>query len=66
MIKKSEDAGTKHLNDLNAFIECFNTMDNVYENIDDYNPKKQRNISIVFDDMIAHIMANIKFLSIIK
>ena len=22
LIKKSEDAGAKHLNDLNAFIEC--------------------------------------------
>ena len=33
MIKKCKDAGIKHLNDLNAFIECSNTMDDVYENI---------------------------------
>ena len=38
LIKKCENAGTKHLNDPNAFIECSNTMDDIYENIDDYNP----------------------------
>ena len=37
LIKKREDAGIKHLNDPNAFIECSNTMDDVYENIHDYN-----------------------------
>ena len=29
LIKKYKNAGTKHLNDLNAFIECSNTMDDV-------------------------------------
>ena len=66
LIKKPEDAGTKHLNDSNEFIECSNTMDDVYENIDDYNPKRQRKILIVFYDIIADIMANKKFQSIIK
>ena len=36
LIKKREDAGIKHLNDPNAFIECSNTIDDVYENINDY------------------------------
>ena len=35
-------------------------MDNVYENIDDYNPIRKRKKLIVFDDMIADIMANKK------
>ena len=35
LIKKRENAGKKHLNDPNAFIECSNTMDDVYENIND-------------------------------
>ena len=61
LIKKREDAGIKHLNDPNAFIECSNTMDDVYENIDDYNPNKQRKILIVFDHMMAVIMADKKF-----
>ena len=61
LIKKREDAGIKHLNDLNAFIECSNTMDDVYENIDDYNSGRRRKNVIVFDDTIADIMNNKKF-----
>ena len=66
MIKKCEDAGIKHLNDWNAFIECSNTMDDVYENINDYNPSRKRKSLIVFGDMIADIMTNKKFQAIIK
>ena len=66
MIKKRKGAGIKHLNDLNAFIECSNTMSDVYENIDDYNQSRKRKILIVFDEMIEEIMANKKFQIIIK
>ena len=66
MSKKRKNAGIKHLNDPNAFIECSNIMNGVYENIDDYNPKKKRKILIVFDDMIADMMTNKKFQAIIK
>ena len=66
MIKKREDAGIKHLNDSNAFIECSNTMDDVYENIDDCNPSRKTKILIVFGDMIEDIMTNKKFRVIIK
>ena len=41
-------------------------MDDVYENINDYNPSWKRKILIVFGDIIADIMANKKFLAIIK
>ena len=41
LIKKREEAGIKHLNDSNAFIECSNTMDDIYENIDNYNPNRR-------------------------
>ena len=61
LIKKRENAGIKKLNDPNAFIEYSNTMDDVYENIDDYNLKRKRKVLIVFDDMIADIMTNKKF-----
>ena len=66
LIKKRKDAGIKHLNDPNAFIECSNMMNDVYENIHDYNSSRKRKILIVFDDMIADIMTNKKFQSIIK
>ena len=41
-------------------------MDDVYNNIDDYNLKRKRKILIVFDDMIADIMTNKRFQAIIK
>ena len=53
LIKNRENAGIKHLNDSKAFIECSNTMNDVYENIDNYNPNRKRKILIVFDNMIA-------------
>ena len=37
LIKKREDVETKHVNNPNTFIKCSNTMDDVYENIHDYN-----------------------------
>ena len=66
LMKKLEDVGTKHLNDSNAFIECSDTMDDIFENIDDYNPNRQRKTPIVSNDMIADIMTNKKFQAIIK
>ena len=66
LIKNRENAGIKHVNDPKAFIECSNTMNDIYENIDDYNPNRKRKILIVFDDMIADIMTNKKFQSLIK
>ena len=56
----------KNYNDPSAFIEYSNTKDDVYNNINDCNPKKQRKILILFDDMIADIMTNKKFPAIIK
>ena len=66
LIKEREDAGIKHLNNPNTFIECSNTMDDVYENINDYNLIRKRKTIIVFDDMIADIMGNKRFQAIIK
>ena len=66
LIKKRENAGINHLNDSNAFIECFNMMNDVYENINDYNPCRERKILVFFDDMVADIMDNKKFQAIIK
>ena len=56
LIKKRKDAKIKHLNNPNAFIECSNTTNNVYENMVEYNLRRKRKILIVFDDMIADIM----------
>ena len=66
LIKDCENAGIKHVNDGNAFIEGSNKMDDVYENINDYNPNRRRRTLIVFDDMIKDIMTNKKFQEILK
>ena len=65
--KKHEEAGMcLNQPNLKAFIEYLNTMDYVYNNINDYNLKtKQKNL-IVFDDMMADINSNKKFQAIIK
>ena len=41
-------------------------MDDVFENIHDYNSSRKRKILILFDDMIADIMKDEKFQAIIK
>ena len=66
LIKTSENAEIKNVNDPNAIIECSNTMDGVYKNINDYNPKRKRKILIVFDGMIADVKDNQKLQAIIK
>ena len=63
LIKKRENTGIKHVNDSNAFIECSNTMDDVNENIDEYNPNRKRKTLIVFDDVVADIMKKKKNIS---
>ena len=66
LIKKRKNVGIKYLNDPNTFIQCSDMMDDVYKNINDYNSSSKRKILLVFDDMIADIMTNKKFQTIIK
>ena len=33
-------------------------MDNIYKNIEEYNPNKKRKMFIVFDDMIVDMLRN--------
>ena len=61
LIKNRENIGIKHVNNPKAFIDCWNSMDDVYENNDDYNPSRKRKILIIFDGMIADIITNKKF-----
>ena len=42
----------------NTFIDYLQTIDDVYENLEDYNSMKKRKMLIVFDDMIADIKSN--------
>ena len=58
LINKRESIGLKHFNDPKAFIEYLNDMQDVYKNIDEYNPGKKRKILIVFHDIIADMINN--------
>ena len=53
LINKREKVGSDHFDDHKAFMEYSNDMHDVYKNIEDYNPGKNRKVLIVFDDMIA-------------
>ena len=66
LIEKREYTGIKHKNDLTAYFKCSNTIDDVYESIDYYNTRRDRDVLIVFDDMIADVMTNKKFHAISK
>ena len=60
LIKRREKLGIKILKDPKAFIDDSQTIDHVYENLEDYNPTKKRSALIVFDQMIADIESNKK------
>ena len=48
LINKRESTGFMYLNDSKVFIECSNDMDDIYKNMEEYNPNKKRTILIYF------------------
>ena len=65
LINKREGVGINHFNDPKAFIEYSNDMQDVYKNIDEYNPDRENKILIVFDVMNANMIYNKKLNSIV-
>ena len=53
LIDQRESEGLNYLNDSKVFIEYSNDMDDIYENIAEYNSNKKRKILIVFGNMIC-------------
>ena len=66
LINKREQAGIKNLNDPHAFIEYSDDMNDVLDDINNYNKNRDKKVLIIFDDMIADIMRSEKFKAIIK
>ena len=54
------------MNDSKAFIEHSNDMNDIYKNIEEYNPNKKRKILIAFDDTIADMLSNKKLNPIVS
>ena len=66
LINKREQAGIKSLNDPHAFIEYSSDMNDVLDDINNYNKNREKKVLIIFDDMIADIMRSEKFKAIVK
>ena len=66
LINKREQARIKNLNDPQAFIEYSDDMDDVLDDINNYNKNRDKKVLIVFDYMIADIKYNENFKRIIK
>ena len=58
LVNGREEVGIKTLKIQKAFIGYSQTIDDIYENLEDYNPTKKRRVLILFDDMIADIESN--------
>ena len=52
LINGKERVGIEILKNPKTFIDYSQTIDDVYENLEDCNPTKKRRVLIVFDDMI--------------
>ena len=66
LINKREQAEIKNLNDHHAFIEYSDDMNDVLDDINNYNKNRDKKALIVFDDMIPDIEYNKNFKRIIK
>ena len=60
LINNQPDIDKIYFNDPKAFMEYSNDMQDVYKNIEGYNPIKKRKVLIIFDDMIADMINNNK------
>ena len=56
LMNKRKSIYSKHCNDSIAFIEYFHGMDNIYQNIDEYNADKKLKKLTVFHDMIIDML----------
>ena len=66
LINKIEQTGIKNLNDPHAFIEYSDDIDDVLDDINNFDKNRDKKVLIVFVDMIADIEYNKKFKRIIK
>ena len=66
LIDKRGKVGINFNNDPTAFIEYSNSMDDILSDIEDYNKKRKRNVLIIFDDMISHVMLDGRAQQILK
>ena len=66
LINKREQAEIKNLDDPKAFIQYSDDMDDVLNNINNYDKNRDKKVLIVFNNMIADIEYDKNFKKIIK
>ena len=59
-INGREKVGIKNLKNPKSFIDYLQTIADVYENVEEYNPTKKRRVLKVFNVMIAEMESNKK------
>ena len=64
-INGREKVGIKPLKIPKAFLDYSQTINHLYENLEDYNPARKGRVLIVFDDMIADMESNEKLSPIV-
>ena len=64
LINGREKVGTENFKKPKAFIDYSRRIDDLYENLEGYNPTKKRRVLIVFDDMIVDMESNKKLIPI--
>ena len=60
---EGEKQGLKNFKNPKPFTDYSQTIDNVYENLEDNNPTKKRKVLILLNDMIADMETNKKMKS---
>ena len=58
LINGREKVGIKKLKNPKAFTDYSRAIDDVYKNLEEYNPTKKMIVLIVFDDIVADIEFN--------
>ena len=57
-INGRENVGIKQIKNPVSFIDYFQTIDDIYQNLESYNPRKNRKVLLVFDDMTVDMETN--------
>ena len=52
LINKRGSVGLRYFGDLKTFMQCSNDMDDIYKNVEEYNPNKN-------DDMTNYMLRNL-------
>ena len=60
-----EKVGIEIFRNPKAFTDYSQTTDDVYENLEDYNPTNKRRVLLVFDDMTTYMESNKKLNSVV-